>query len=71
MRLVVYQWLVAFIHLLNTTTRMPSEILFVMLIKAVVFPFALEIRLLHENEKKTQSSLVVVFSLRSKRNRLL
>ena len=49
------------IHLLNTTTRMLFEIWFVMLIGIIVFPFALGIQCLHENEK-LQSILVVVFS---------
>ena len=41
---------------------MPIEIFLVMLIGAIVFPFALWIRFLHENGKKTpQSALVVVF----------
>ena len=44
-----FQWPV--IQLLNTTTRMLFEILFVMLIGAIVFPFALGIQCLHENEK--------------------
>ena len=42
---------VPFIHQLNTTTRMPFEILFVMLIEAIVSPFALGVQCLHENEK--------------------
>ena len=39
------------IHLLSTTTRMPIEILSVMLIGVIVFPFALGIQSFHENEK--------------------
>ena len=50
------KWLVVLIHLLNTTTRMPFEILFVMLIGAIVFPFALGIQRLHENEKPAKYS---------------
>ena len=44
------EWPVPIILLLNITTRMPFEILFVMLIGAVAFPFALGIQRLHENE---------------------
>ena len=54
----MFVWPVPFIHLLNTTTRMPFEILFVMLIGAMKM-------------KKPQSIQVVVFSLRNKGNRLL
>ena len=43
-------------HLLNKTTRMPFEILLVMLIGAIVFPFALGIHCLHENEKTAKYS---------------
>ena len=42
---------VPLIHLLNTTTRMLFEILFVMLIGAIDFPFTLGIQCLHGNEK--------------------
>ena len=38
------------VHLLNTTTRMPFKILFVMLIGLIVFAFDLEVQCLHENE---------------------
>ena len=44
------------IYLLNTTTRMLFEMLFVMLIGAIVFPFALGIQCLHENEKTAKCS---------------
>ena len=43
-------------RLLNTTTRMPFKILFVMLIGAIVFQFALGIQSLHENEKTAKYS---------------
>ena len=49
----ILQWTVPVIHLLNTSTRMPFEILFVMLIRAIIFPFILGIQCLHENEKIT------------------
>ena len=49
------QWL-PFIHLLNTTTRIPFEIVFVALIGAIVFPFASGTRCLHENEKTAKYS---------------
>ena len=42
------EWLVPLIHL-NTITRMLFEILFVMLVEAVAFSFALGIERLHEN----------------------
>ena len=38
------------------TTRIPFEILFVVLIGAIVFPFALGIQYLHENEKTAKYS---------------
>ena len=44
------KWLVPVIHLLNTTTRMPFEMLFVMLIGATFFTFTLGIQCLYENE---------------------
>ena len=49
---------------------MPLEIFFVMLIEEVVPPFALGIQCFHENEKKQQSILVVVFSGRNMGNQL-
>ena len=58
------------IHLLNTPTRMPFEILFGMLMGAIIFPLALGIQWLHENEKP-QRFLVVVFSWGSKGNRAI
>ena len=45
------QWPALLIHLLNTTTRMPFEILFVMLIRATVSLFALGIQCLHNNAR--------------------
>ena len=39
------------IHLLNKTTRLTFGILFVMLIGAIVFPFAFGIQCVNENEK--------------------
>ena len=50
------QWLVLLTHLLNTTTGMPYEMLFVMLIGAIVFPFALGIQRLYKNEMTTHCS---------------
>ena len=50
------QWPVSLIHLLNTTTRTPFEILFAMLMAAIVFPFALWIPCLHKNEKTAKYS---------------
>ena len=44
-------WLVLLIHLLNSTARMPFDILLVMLIGANVFPLALGIQCLYENKK--------------------
>ena len=58
------------IHQLNTTTRIPFEISFVMLIGKIVFPSALGIQCLHENEKKLRSIVVVVYSWRNKSQRL-
>ena len=43
-----------YMHLLNTTTRIPFEILFVMLIGATVIRFG--IQCLHENEKTAKCS---------------
>ena len=43
-------WQVPLIYLLNTTTRLPFEILFVTLIRAMAFPFDLEIQYLHDFE---------------------
>lgn len=37
-------------HLVKTATRVPFQILFVMLVGAIVFPFPLSIQCLHENE---------------------
>ena len=37
-----YHYIIFFIHLLNTTIRMPFGIMFVMLIEAIVFPLAWE-----------------------------
>ena len=45
----------------NATTRMPIEIFLVMLIGAIVFPFALWIRFLRENEKKKKTKTHKVF----------
>ena len=42
-----------------------------MLIGKIVFPFALGIQCFHENEKKLQTILVVVFSRRDKGNQIL
>ena len=50
------QWPLPLIQLLNTATRMPFETLFVMLIGAIVFPFALGIQCLHENENTARYS---------------
>ena len=47
---------VLFIHLLNITIRVPFEILFVLLIGAIVFTFALGIQCLHENVKTAKYS---------------
>ena len=44
----------ALIHLLNRTVRMPFEILFVMLIRTIDFPFALGIQSMHENAKNRE-----------------
>lgn len=41
------QWLVPFIHLLNTTTKVPFVILFLMSIGAIDLPFALGIQCSH------------------------
>ena len=49
-------WPAPLIHLLNTTTRMLFEILFVMLIGAIVFLFALGIQCMHESEKTAKYS---------------
>ena len=54
--IVHIELLVPLIHLLNSTTRMPFEILFVMLIGTIVFPFALGIQCLHEIEKADKCS---------------
>ena len=48
------EWPVPLIHQLNTTTRMLFEILFVMLIEAIVILFALGVHCLHENEKNNK-----------------
>ena len=48
--------LVPLIHLLNTTTRMSFEILFVTLIGAIVFAFSSGIQCLDENEKSAKCS---------------
>ena len=50
------EWLVPLIHLLNTSTRMPFEILFVMLIEAIVILFAFGVQCLHENENTAKCS---------------
>ena len=50
------QWPVSLTQMLNTTTRKPFEILFVMLTVAIVFPFALGTGCLHENEKAAKYS---------------
>ena len=51
-----FEWLAPLIDLLNTTTRMLFEILFVMLIRAIVFPRALGIKCFHENENTPKYS---------------
>ena len=43
-------------YLLNTITRMPFKILFVVLVGAIGCPFALEIQCLHENAKTAKYS---------------
>ena len=50
------QWPIPVVHQLNTTTRMPFEILFVMLMREIVSPFTLGIQCLHENEKTAKYS---------------
>ena len=47
----LFQWPAPLVHLLNATTKMRFEILFVMLVGAIVFPFSFGIQCLHENEK--------------------
>ena len=50
---------VPLVYPLNTTTRMPFEILFIILIGAIVFPFTLEFSVWMKMEERI---LVVVFS---------
>ena len=42
-------------HLLNITTGMPFEIIFAILIGAIIFPFALGTHCLHENRKNEKA----------------
>ena len=51
-------WPVPLIHLLNTTTRIPFEVLFATLIEAIVFLFALGIQCLDENETTAKCSAI-------------
>ena len=50
------EWPVPLIRQLNTTTRMPVKIFFVMLIGDIIFPFALGIQCLHENGETAKYS---------------
>ena len=50
------EWPVPLIRQLNTTTRMPVKIFFVMLIGDIIIPFALGIQCLHEKEKTAKYS---------------
>ena len=61
-----------FLHTsVDTTTRMPFEILFVMLFESIAFPFAFGGPMFVMKMKTLQSILVAVFSQCNKGNELL